>query len=169
MRITYCEKLLCEKSRQNYAVSWQRRDLEIGMPGVEFRLEGRAGSSFLVGKRGNREARRRRTRQRRVNATYIPDGSDPSRGSLRTERGILVYRAAPAEDFRSIKVTSISCLIRSRSKNRRDAPRDSLFIAWRLINGSVQMSALHIFFFTILRTLNIYIYIWLCVTDPRSG
>lgn len=74
MRITYCEKLLCEKSRQNYAVSWQRRDLEIGMPGVEFRLEGRAGSSFLVGKHGNREARRRRTRQRRVNATYVYTG-----------------------------------------------------------------------------------------------
>lgn len=75
---------------------------------------------------------------------------------VRTECGILVYRTAPAEDFRSIKVTSISCLIRSSFKNRRDAPRDSLFIAWRLINGSVQMSALHIFLDYFKNALDIY-------------
>jgi len=102
--------------------------------GIEFRLEGKA--KFPVPHRQTRK----------------PEGSaEATRPIYRmiaihreswTECGILVYRAARG-DFRSIKVTSISCLIRSRS--REPERRFEIFIAWRLINENSQMLALHIF------------------------
>lgn len=50
----YYEKLLGEKPRQNYVMSWQRRDLKNGC-----RVSSRGKSEFLIGERGNQEDRRR--------------------------------------------------------------------------------------------------------------
>lgn len=119
------------KTEDKVTMRRQRRDLEIGTRVSSFLSRERAPSRlpFLIGKRGNREVAWTRPHIPRMIA-------------IRRESGILVYRAARG-DFRSIKVTSISCLIRSRSKSPEK--RSEIFIAWRLINGNSQMLALHIF------------------------
>lgn len=125
------------KNEEKVTMWGERRDLEIGTPVSSFvSREGRVSRSSSA----NAETRRI-GRRSGMNATYIPDDSDSSWELNRVWNISLPSRARG--DFRSIKVTSISCLIRSRSKSQRDASR--FFIAWRLINGNSQMLGLHIF------------------------
>jgi len=115
----YYEKSWCKKWGQSYIVRAEAR-FRNRCAGIEFRVKERPSLPFFISKHGNQEE----TTWTRPIYQMIAIHRESW-----TEYGILVYRAARG-DFRSIKVTFISSLIRSRSKSQRDDPRFLLRDDW---------------------------------------